>query len=181
MMQINKTWKTNLPLYSISFQNELSFQMLWSPEACAASWVASTLPAPSSSLGMYPLLDLSLGSAPLQRTCALSGVFPCACRIWNLLPVLPTVHLTQTATARKKSRGSPSAVPSHPFKQSKKKKKPNNNKIETKPSRKKKLVLSSVRQKSRQNWRQSVVPPSKLQILSWLFDSDVHLLFSYLR
>lgn len=120
MMQINKTWKINLPLYSISFQNELSFQMLWSPEACAASWVASTLPAPSGSLGMYPLLDLSLGSAPLQRTCALSGVFPCACRIWNLLPVLPTVHLTQTATARKKSRGSPSAVPSHPFKQSKK-------------------------------------------------------------
>lgn len=135
----------------------------------------SNLQSPFGSLGMYPLLDLMvwlwIWAFATSKTCALSGVFPRACGHCNLLLFLPTVHLTQTTTARQ-TRGRPSAVLTHPFKKSKKKKTPTTTK-QTK-TRSKNSVLSSVRQKSSQNWRESIVPPSKLQSLSCFSGSDVH-------
>lgn len=116
-----------------------------SPSRCSGAQKLALLPglqqpsqAPSGSLGMYPLLDLSLGpgSAPLQsRTCALSGVFPCACRLCNLC--LSSPQSTWPKLPQPGNQGQPFCCSFAPFQTKQEEKKPNNNKIETKPRRKK--------------------------------------------
>lgn len=161
--------KQIFPLYSISFQNELSFQMLWSPAACTASWVAATFTVSlwvSRNVSSPWPLRFGCRSAPLKRA---SHVLCQESFHVHADIVISFFSSTQSTWHKLPQPGKAEAALllfCHTLLNQARRKNPNNHERETKP-RRKNSVLSSVRQKSSQNWRQSGLPPSKLHFLAF--------------